>query len=86
MGHEIFFKIFNGSQNIFLCSIFVTFFFNLRELELKIFKLAIIEIFERQNMLIKSHPLSRYKGNIGKNKNKCSMYFDPDAMVFVLSY
>ena len=27
MGHEIFFKIFEGPQNIFLCSIFVILFF-----------------------------------------------------------
>ena len=30
MGHEIFFKIFDGPQNIFLCSIFVILFFKLR--------------------------------------------------------
>ena len=34
-------------------------------------------------MLHKSHPLSRYKANSGKNK--CLMHFDPDARVFVLS-
>ena len=44
MGHEIFFKIFDGSQNIFLCSIFVVLFFKLKWLEHKIFKLAIKEI------------------------------------------
>ena len=44
MGHEIFFKIFDGPQNIFLCSIFVILFFKLRELEHKISKLAIKEI------------------------------------------
>ena len=27
MGHEIFFKIFDGPQNVFLCSIFVILFF-----------------------------------------------------------
>ena len=32
----------------------------------------------------KSHPLSRYKANSGKNK-ECLMLFDPDARVFVLS-
>ena len=36
-------------------------------------------------MLNKSHPLSRYKANSGKNKKKCLMHFDPDARVFVLS-
>ena len=35
-------------------------------------------------MLNKSHPLSRYKANSGKNK-KCLMRSDPDARVFVLS-
>ena len=36
-------------------------------------------------MLNKSHPLSRYKANSGKNKKNCLINFDPDAMVFVLS-
>ena len=40
MGHEMFFKIFDEPQNIFLCSIFVILFFKLRELEHKIYKLA----------------------------------------------
>ena len=44
MGHEIFFKIFDGPENIFLCSIFVILFFKLRELDRKISKLAINEI------------------------------------------
>ena len=44
MCHEIFFKIFDGLQNIFLCSIFVISFFKLRGLEKKISKLAIKEI------------------------------------------
>ena len=44
MGHEIFFKIFDGSQNIFFCSTFILLFFKLRELEHKISKLAIKEI------------------------------------------
>ena len=35
-------------------------------------------------MLNKSHPLSRYKANSGKNK-ECLMHFDPDARAFVLS-
>ena len=43
-GHEIFFKIFDGPQNIFLCSIFVISFFKLRELRYKISKLAISKI------------------------------------------
>ena len=36
-------------------------------------------------MLNKSHPLSRYKANSGKNKKKCLMHFDHEAWVFVLS-
>ena len=44
MGHEIFFKIFDGPRNIFLCSLFVILFFKLRGLEHKISKLAIKEI------------------------------------------
>ena len=43
MGHEIIFRIFDGPQNIFLCSIFVILFFKLRESEHKISKLAIKE-------------------------------------------
>ena len=44
MGLEIFFKIFNGLQNIFLCSIFVILFFKLKGLQHKISKLAIKEV------------------------------------------
>ena len=36
MGHEIFFKIFDGPQNIFTCSIFAILFFKLGDLEHKI--------------------------------------------------
>ena len=36
-------------------------------------------------MLNKSYPLSRYKANGGKNKEKCLIHFDPVARVFVLS-
>ena len=69
MGHEIFFKIFDGSQNIFLCSIFIILFFKLKWLKHKISKLAIKEIEERHDILNKSHPLSRHKANSGKKKN-----------------
>ena len=44
MGHEIFFKIFDGPQNIFLCSIFIILFFKFKGLKYKISKLAIKEI------------------------------------------
>ena len=44
ISHEIFFKIFDGPQNIFLCSIFVILFFMLRRLEHKIYKLSIKEV------------------------------------------
>ena len=67
MGHEIFFKIFDGPQNIFLCSIFIILFFKLKGLKHKISKLAIKEIKERHDMLNKSHLLRRYKANSGKN-------------------
>ena len=66
MGHETFFKIFDGPQNIFFMSIFVILFSKLRESEHKISKLAIKE---RLDMLNTSHPLSRYKANSGKNKD-----------------
>ena len=85
MGHEIFFKIFDGPQNIFLGSIFIILFFKLKVLKHKIYKPAIREILERHEMLNKSHPLSRCKTNSGKNKKKCLLHFDPDARVFVLS-
>ena len=32
MGHEIFFKIFDGRRNIFLCSIFIILFFKFQSL------------------------------------------------------
>ena len=85
MGHEIFFKIFHGPQNIFLCSILVSLFFKLKGLQHKVSKLGIKEIYERLDMLIKSHPLSRYWVNSGKNKEKCFMHFYPVARVFVFS-
>ena len=44
MRHETFFKIFDGSQKIFLCSIFVILFFKLSGLEYKISKLALKDI------------------------------------------
>ena len=44
MGHEIFCKISDEPQNIFLCSIFVILFIKLRGLEYNISKLAIKEI------------------------------------------
>ena len=43
-------------------------FFNLKGLKHKISKLAIKKIYERYGILDKSHPLSRYKENSGKNK------------------
>ena len=44
MGHEIFSKIFDGPQNIFLCPIFVILIFKLRGLQHKISKLATKQI------------------------------------------
>ena len=85
MGHEIFFKIFDGPPKIFLCSIFIILFFKLKGLQDKISKLAIKAIYKRLDILFKSHPLSRYRANSGKNKEKCFMRFYPDARVFVLS-
>ena len=41
MDHKIFFKIFDGLHNIFLCSIFVILFLKLRGLEYKVSKLAV---------------------------------------------
>ena len=43
-GHEIFFKIFDGPQNIFVSSIFIVLFLKLKGLKHKISKLAIKEI------------------------------------------
>ena len=63
IDHEIFFKIFDGPRSIFWCSIFkflmfyvlfLILFFKLRGLE---HKLAIKDIYEKQDMLNKSHPL-----------------------------
>ena len=44
IGHEIFFKTFDGLRNIFLCSIFILLLFYLKGLKHKISKLAIKEI------------------------------------------
>ena len=44
MGHEIIFKVFDGPQNIFFCSIFIILFFMLTGSERKISKLTIKEI------------------------------------------
>ena len=44
MGHEIFFKVFDGPQNIFVCSIFMMLYLKLKGLKHKISKLAIKEI------------------------------------------
>ena len=44
MGHEIFFKLFDGSRNIFVCSVFIILFLKLKGLKHKIPKLAIKEI------------------------------------------
>ena len=44
MNHEAFFKIFDGPQIIFLCSIFLILFFKLRGLQNKMSKLAIKEV------------------------------------------
>ena len=44
MGHEIFFQIFDGPRNIFLCSFSIILFFKLKGCKHKISKLAIKEI------------------------------------------
>ena len=44
VGHKIFFKIFDGPGNIFLCFIFIILPFKLKGLKHKIYKLAIKEI------------------------------------------
>ena len=41
MGHEIFFKNFDGPRNILFCSIFIILFFKLKWLKHKISKLAL---------------------------------------------
>ena len=43
MGHEIFFKIFDGPRNIFLRSIYIILFFKLKGLKHKISELVIKE-------------------------------------------
>ena len=44
MSHEMYLKMFDGTQNIFLCSPLEILIFKLRESENKLFKLAIKEI------------------------------------------
>ena len=78
IGNEIFFKIFDDPQNIFLYSIFAILSFKLRGLEHKISKLVVKEIYERNEMLNKitsNHPLSRYKAKGSKNKKTCLIHF-----------
>ena len=50
MGHEIFFKTFDGPQNVFLCSVFGILFFKLKGLKHKMSKLIIKETYERHDM------------------------------------
>ena len=64
---------------------FHNFIFKLRGPEHKISRLAIKEISEKLDILNKSYPLSRYKANSSKNKEKSLIYFDSDARVFDLS-
>ena len=78
MGHEIFFKIFDDPQDIFLYSIFAILSSKLRGLEHKISKLVVKEIGERNDMLNKitsNHPLSRYKAKSNKKKKTCLIHF-----------
>ena len=69
MGHEVFFKTFDGPRNI-LRSIFMILFFKVKGFKHKIPKLAIKEISERHDISNKSHPLCRYRANSGKNFKK----------------
>ena len=76
MGHEIYFKVFDGPRNIFSCSIFVILFFKLRGLKHQLSKLAIKEIQKRGDMLNKSHP-HIHEADIRQ--------FEPNARVFVFA-
>ena len=53
-----------------ICSIFVILLFKLKGSENKRSKLTVEVIEERQGMLNKSHRLSRYKTNVGKDQKK----------------
>ena len=80
MGHEIFFKIFDGPQNIFLCSIFVILFFKLRGLEHKISKE------DNRTSHHKSHHIQSadIRQIVVKIKNKYLMHLYLGARVFAL--
>ena len=64
---------------------FGNFIFQVKEVEAQNIQTRHQQIQERQDMLNKTHPLSRYKANSGENKNKCLMHFEPEFRVFVLS-
>ena len=77
IGHEIFIKIFDGPQNIFLCSVFKILFFEFQSLSfLKRFKKDLTCLINR----IHSADIRQILVKIKK-----IMHFDPDARVFVLS-
>ena len=86
MDHGIFFKIFDEPQNIFLRSVFIILFFKLRGWSTKYPNQTSRRFKKDKTWLNKSHPLSRYKANSGKNnEKKCQIHFDPETSVFVLS-
>ena len=70
MGPDIFIKIFIGHRIFSYVLFSFFFFFKLRGLEHEISKLAIKGIKKRQDILNKSHQLSRYKANNGKNEKR----------------
>ena len=87
MGREIFFKIFDGPQNIFLCSIFVILFFKFKGVGAQNIPTS-KQRDVRKTRHVKKITFSQQivlKANSVKNKKKFLMHFDPDARVFFLS-
>ena len=69
MGHEIFFKILDGPQNIFLCSFFVILFLSKGSGSPKYPNWSSRKVKKGKPCYI-SYLLSRYKTNGGKKKKK----------------
>ena len=85
MGHEIFFKIFDWPQNIFLCSIFVILFLTLRGWSTKYTNQPSRRFKKDKTCLINHIHLANIKQIMLKSKKICLINFDPYARVFYLS-
>ena len=85
MHHKIFFEILDGSQNIFLCSIFVFLFFKLRVLWSTKYPNYPSRRFKKDKTCLINYIHSADITQIVlKIKKKGLMHFDPDARVLTI--